>query len=144
MSLAARISSVEEKLKVLVKQHVDNTFPEGAEALSAKVEDILYRANLMENQTCKVDRLGVFPGNRETAMLVPVEVQSLLHDYFLQNGWNAAKWNCMALTVPESLRDEWAKKTMIWYVGLKDFYQTFMTWSLPQEGAVMAQLPCGV
>ena len=73
MSLAARISSVEEKLKVLIKQHVDNTFPEGAEALSAKVEDILYRAGLMENQTCKVDRLGVFPGNREAAMLVPVD-----------------------------------------------------------------------
>ena len=108
-SLAVRIASVKEELKVLVKQHEENTFPEGAEALSAKVEDILDRANLMENRTCNVDRLGVFPGNRETAMLIPVEVQHLLHESLLKNGWNASKWNCMALTVPDSLRDEWAK-----------------------------------
>ena len=35
MSVAARIVCVEEELKVLVKQHVENTFPEGGEALAA-------------------------------------------------------------------------------------------------------------
>ena len=108
-SSADRIASMKDELTVLVKQHELDTFPEGAEALSAKVEDILDRANLMENRTCNVDRLGVFPGNRETAMLIPVEVQHLLHESLPKNGWNASKWNCMALTVPDSLRDEWAK-----------------------------------
>ena len=109
-NMAERIARVAPELTALVKAHNDDTFPEGPEALTVKIETIVNDASLMESRVCQVDKIGIFPGNREKAMAIPVDVQTLLHNFMLKNGFNPSRWDCMCLTIPESVRSEWTEK----------------------------------
>ena len=51
---------------------------EGVEALNTRLVKIIDGAGLIEKKLFQVDRVGVFPGNREDTMLVPIDVQDLL------------------------------------------------------------------
>jgi hypothetical protein len=107
MSQAARIEEVAPGLRVLVKQYNDGTFPEGDEALNKLLTDTIKDAKLSEVKKLSIEKLGCFPGNRFKAGLIAVDMHYVLKEGFFQNGWNPQKWECMALTVPPSKKEEW-------------------------------------
>ena len=107
MSLAQRIAAVKAELQGLVKAHEDGTYPEGPEALSARINLILDQAKLWEMRTVQVDLVGVLPWNREKSGLVAYDVQGLLFETFVENGFNPEKWDCVAVSVPPADKDEW-------------------------------------
>lgn len=107
MTQADRIAKVAPALRVLVKQYKDGSFPEGSEAMNDKMTKLIQEAKLSELRNVSVDRMGCFPGNRFGAGLVPVDVHYVLSEGFGKNGWNPRKWECMCLTIPEALKDEW-------------------------------------
>jgi hypothetical protein len=94
-----KIEKVAPTLKKMVLQHNEGSYPEGVEAFNASMTGILMAANLIEKRQVPIERVGVFPGNREGAMLVPVDMQQLALTFY-QNGFNPDKWDAMALTVP--------------------------------------------
>lgn len=94
-------------MRALVRQHQLGEYPEGPEALNAKMTKIIHDAGLAEVKVSTVDRVGCFPDNRHGAMLVAVDVHSILSDGFATNGWNVQKWECMCLTIPDSVSASW-------------------------------------
>lgn len=99
MSLKERIEAVKPALQQMVREHETGSCKEGVEALNSKMTAMIKSSGLLEEKVCKVDQVGVFPGNREGAMLVPVDVQDLLLR-FAQNGFNSNLWQGMAMTIP--------------------------------------------
>ena len=72
---------VQGELSNLVEMHESGTFPEGPEALNAKISNILTENKLWEMRTAQVDNVGVFPGNRGCG-LVSFDVHGLLFETF--------------------------------------------------------------
>jgi len=103
----ARIELIAPTLRGLVQQHQLGLYPEGPEALNAHMTKLIKEAGLAEVKVSLVDRIGCFPGNRHGAMLVAVDVHSILSEGFATNGWNVSKWECMCLTIPESVQASW-------------------------------------
>ena len=109
LSVQARLAPVQARLTELVRMHNEGTYPEGPEALSAEIETILEENHLWEDQIHQVDHIGVYPYNRVGAGLVAADSQGLLHDTFMENGWNPNKWDCVSLQV----LDEWKKEFLL-------------------------------
>ena len=107
MSQAARIEAVAPRLREFVRQHRDGKFPEGDEALNAKMTKPIKDNDLSEVKVVSIDRTGCFSGNRWGAGLVAADVHYVLGEGFAKNGFNVQNWECMALTVPESVKKEW-------------------------------------
>ena len=105
-SIEQRVKLVQGELLKLVAMHESGTYPEGPEALNAKISNIFTENKLWEGRTVQVDNVGVFPGNRENSGLVSFDVQGLLFETFYQNGYNPEKWDCCAITILE----EWKKR----------------------------------
>lgn len=108
----ARIESIAPALRGLVHQHQHGTYPEGPEALNAKMTKMINDAGLAEVKVALVDRIGCFPENRHGAMLVAVDVHSILSEGFATNGWNVSKWECMCLTIPDPVQASWKQSNI--------------------------------
>ena len=112
-SIQERVKMVEGELRELVQAHEAGTYPEGAEALSAKITSILKEAKLIEVRTnVQVDNVGVHPSNRGDSGLVPFDVHGLLFETFFENGYNEEKWGCVAITTPPKDKEAWLEINM--------------------------------
>lgn len=109
-SVVERVAAVKDELTALRDAHIAGTYPEGPEALSAKVDEVVESAGLVTIETLDVATMGVFPGNREKSMLVAADMHGLLANTFLVNGFNPKKWDCSALSCPPSVKNEWLEK----------------------------------
>ena len=105
-SIEQRVKLVQGELSNLVAMHESGTFPEGPEALNAKISNILTENKLWEMRTVQVDNVGVFPCNRGCG-LVSFDVHGLLFETFYQNGYNPEKWDCCAITVLDEWKQSW-------------------------------------
>lgn len=108
-SVAARVLDIQTNVNRLVQEHTADTYAEGPEALNAEMWRLIESASLVSEDEIDITNVGVFPGNRENSMLVPADMQGLLGDTFYVNGFNASKWDCVALSVPPALKADWLK-----------------------------------
>ena len=99
MSMMDRIKKVGPELRELVKQHEDDTFKGGVEALNHLMTTKIQEAHLMDFEVKHVSKVGVHPDNREKAMLIPIDVHDLLLK-FAENGYNPLLWDALALRIP--------------------------------------------
>ena len=106
-----RIAEVAPVLQEMVKQHNDGSFPEGVEAFNAKLMKILADADLIESKQIPLEKVAVIPSNREWAMLIPADVQSLIKTFSL-HGFNPQIWDALACTAPSVHAEAWKKANM--------------------------------
>ena len=82
--------------------HEAGDWKEGVEAFQADLTNRMFAAGLLRKDVwVDVEEVGVYPDNREGAMLVPVDV----HDLLLRmstDGFSWAQWTAMGCDVPQS------------------------------------------
>lgn len=108
-SVAKRVIAIQDHVNRLVQENTVGTYAEGPEALNAELWRQIESVELVSEDEIDVANVGVFPGNREKSMLVPADMQGLLADTFYINGFNPAKWDCVALSVPPALKADWLR-----------------------------------
>jgi hypothetical protein len=109
-SVAERVLAIQSDVNRLVQAHIADTYAEGPEALNAALWRLIESVELVVVvEEVDVTNIGIFPGNREKSMLVPADMHGLLADTFYINGFNPAKWDCCALSVPPALKAAWLK-----------------------------------
>ena len=116
-SLHSRMETCVPKLKELVKQHNEGTYPWGIEAFNDEIESVLEGSQMFSEEWCLVDQVATHPDNREKTMLVPMDAQDLLLKLF-ENGYNPKKWDALALKIPsvgfgaQEAGTEWRQKNV--------------------------------
>lgn len=110
LSKMDKTRGVAAKLRDLVRAHEEGTFNGGVEALHSLIIKTIEDAGLFVSEIRHVSVVGVHPDNREQAMLVPMDVHDLLL-LFQENGYNAALWDALAVSIPQGpVGEEWRKK----------------------------------
>ena len=110
LSKVEKIRAVAPELRTLVKAHEEGTFKGGVEALNSLIQNTIKKAGLWTYEIRHPSVVGVHPDNREKAMVVPIDVHDLLL-LFQENGYNAALWDALAVTIPQGpVGEEWRKK----------------------------------
>lgn len=109
LSKQQRIDAVAPELRSLVQQHEEGTFKGGVEAFNDYIMNKIADADLVKEEIRNVACAGVHPDNRESSMLVPIDVHDLLRK-FAENGFNPNLWDALALTIPHGPKgDEWRR-----------------------------------
>ena len=63
-SLNSRMDKIVPKLKELVKQHNEGTYPWGIEAFNNEIESVLEEGQMFSEEMCLVDQVATHPDNR--------------------------------------------------------------------------------
>jgi len=109
-SVAERVNSCADRLRSLRDAHEAGTYFEGPEALAAEVDRVVELSGLITLENIDISTMGVYPGNREGSMLVPADVQGLIGETFLVNGFNPKKWDCTALHCTALQKTSWLEQ----------------------------------
>ena len=112
-SLLTKVEMLAPILNKLIEDFESGSLKDGTEAFNNQAYALIDDCGLMEKgKIFQVGRVGVHPDNREKAMLVGIDVQSLL-TRFSCDGWNWAKWQAFACKIPVGpIGDEWRQKNL--------------------------------
>ena len=110
VAMSTRVDALAPIINKLILEHEAGKMLDGVETFQEKLLDRIRMCKCSEVRDIKCEHIGVHPDNREKAMLVPIDVHTLLLRVST-DGWAWSKQVVTACAIPAGLvGDEWRKK----------------------------------